>query len=241
MNDAFLQQRDVAHVWELRLDNEDWDKYVDILTVDEAQKISSYKNKRAQIHARRCRVAVRLVLAKYLKQTPSQIAFSLGQFGKPKIMGRQLHFNLSHSDSTAVLAICGFPIGIDLELCRGRHLDVDGVAKIVFHPSEMEIFSHCSKEEKIKMFYRIWTQKEAYSKYLGKGLNIPFDQIRFSNFGAGKVRLVIDENIQETICYTHEVINIRGHASSLCVASEELHCFQFRASPFNLESISWIQ
>ncbi|MDE7282609.1 MAG: 4'-phosphopantetheinyl transferase superfamily protein [Lachnospiraceae bacterium] len=48
------------------------------------------------------------------------------------------------------------------------------IAKHFFAKSEYEYITDCPEDETRRRFYEIWTAKEAYSKYGGKGFGIDF-------------------------------------------------------------------
>ena len=78
-----------------------------------------------------------------------------------------MHFNLSHSEERAVLAISDTAeVGIDLEHVRPiEHVDL---ARRYFHPDEMAAITASARyEEQRRAFFRIWTLKEAVVKALG--------------------------------------------------------------------------
>ena len=234
IRDVLLPSQDIVHLWKIRLADESWDRYAGVLANDEVHRIAGYKNLRDQAHARRSRIAVRLLLARYLRRDPSQIVFVLGRFGKPEIFASKLHFNLSHSDENAILAISSSQVGVDLELRRRCESVIDGIAELVFHPLELNVFSRKTKEEKMEMFWELWTQKEAYCKYLGAGLNKPLKEIRFMNLDELGAALVVDKDGMNGNCYIHRIFCIDNHASSICSASRELRVVRFVARPSEL-------
>ena len=53
-----------------------------------------------------------------------------------------VHFNVSHSDGTALVAIASAEIGVDIERIDGS-VDYAGVAQSVFSRSEIEMLARC--------------------------------------------------------------------------------------------------
>lgn len=93
-----------------------------------------------------------------------------GTFGKPYFKNSRINFNLSHSGNGV---ICGFSInslGVDIE--KLSSIDID-CFEDVFTYEEFEII----KKEGEEKFFNFWTQKEAISKEIGKGLILPFKNI----------------------------------------------------------------
>ena len=88
--------------------------------------------------------------------------------GKPCFDSSPLSLSLAHSHGISAAAVCdGGEVGIDLELIR-EHRDRDALAKRFFSVSELDELE--KSEDKTAEFFRIWTEKEAFSKMTGKGL-----------------------------------------------------------------------
>ncbi len=91
--------------------------------------------------------ALRQVLARYLEQEPGEIELSVGEHGKPRLAGEQLHFNLSHSGALGLIAVCrDREVGVDVERLRPK---------------------------REAAFYWRWARHEARVKCLGTGLGPP--------------------------------------------------------------------
>jgi len=119
----------------------------------------------------RGRGMVRKALAVRLGQDPRSLRFVLGGRGKPSLAeaGASWHFNLSHSEDLAALAMAAFPdLGIDLERCD-RSVDVSGLSRRCFLPREIERIEARSGAERIQAFFWTWTAKEARMKATGEG------------------------------------------------------------------------
>lgn len=97
------------------------------------------------------------------------IRYGYGPQGKPYLKDYpDIHFSLSHSGNMAVLAISDCEIGIDVQERRGYQ---EKVAKRFYHEKEIAVIEAISDSaEKANCFYQMWTGKEAYIKYTGKGM-----------------------------------------------------------------------
>lgn len=108
--------------------------------------------------------------------------------GKPYVVGAPgFHFNLSHSGKWVVIAYGDTPVGIDVEEINSG-ADTQSIAKRFFSPDEQTHVLGCKER-----FYEIWTAKESYIKYVGKGLQMGLDSfsvlslkdVRFSPIDLG--------------------------------------------------------
>ena len=98
-------------------------------------------------------------------------ALSANAHGKPFLPEYpDFHFNITHSVRTVACAVDDAPIGIDVEELRPVNLKIAGR---FFTPAEQAfILAHPAAEQQAA-FYHIWTRKESYLKWLGKGLSFP--------------------------------------------------------------------
>lgn len=97
---------------------------------------------------------------------PSDVSFVKNEWGKPSILDGP-HFNLSHSDDFAVIAVDPErEIGIDLE--TGSVVLSHDEMTHVLSPDELaESRERCLTNAD---FLRLWVRKEAVLKALGKGV-----------------------------------------------------------------------
>lgn len=87
--------------------------------------------------------------------------------GKPYFPGcPQVHFNCSHSGDLALCALSDAPVGVDLELVRPRR---PGLPRFCLAPEELEWYE--ARGSRWEDFYILWTRREAWCKYTGKGLS----------------------------------------------------------------------
>jgi len=123
---------------------------------------------------------LRAVLANRLSVTPSEVAFSYGEKGKPYLEKSAWCFNLSHSNDQACVAVCqGIALGVDVEYVRAptRHTWSD-LAQRFFSTVEIAELTALPASRQSEAFFAGWTRKEAYLKLHGLGLALPLN--RFS-------------------------------------------------------------
>jgi 4'-phosphopantetheinyl transferase len=147
-----------------------------LLSDDERARQRSFVSPELRRRFGAARAGLRTLLGRHLDLDPRSLAFVTNEFGKPRLAGNgHVHFNLSHCEERAVLAISdAAEVGIDLE--RERPLEHADLAKRYFHPNEVvAIAASCDEAEQRRAFFLVWTLKEAVVKALGTGLSTPLD------------------------------------------------------------------
>lgn len=98
------------------------------------------------------------------------IEYAYGPQGKPSLKEYpDIYFSLSHSGTVAVLAVADAEVGIDVQKMLGYK---DKIAKRFYHAKEQAYLAAVTDEKaKEELFYKIWSCKEGYIKYTGKGMS----------------------------------------------------------------------
>ena len=121
-----------------------------------------------------CRAALRHQLCGRLGCSNDQLSFEESEHGKPSALVRgrlaPISFNISHSGDHGLLAFApSGRIGVDVEeRVENRHIDL--LCDTVLGPNERREISTLSGQEKIAMFFKLWTVKESLIKALGVGI-----------------------------------------------------------------------
>ena len=212
---ASLQFNEV-HVWQITLDNPIWDRFSSVLNDAERERAARFRAPKLRQHFSRCRSALRVTLARYVEQAAADLNFQYGQFGKPELRDHRLQFNLSHSGDHALVAVSVQELGIDLEFMGKDNVDLDGLIDMVCHPSERAALNVLDAAEKSAQFYRLWTQKEAYCKTLGLGLQQSLPALYFQATANDAVRQVCADDTV-TPHFVYKLPAPDGYAASLCV------------------------
>ena len=155
-------------------------KYRACLCPAEIQKADRYLKQSDRHLSLVSRALVRYLIAEVTRKDPQSLRFSTNEHGKPFLVGfPEIHFNLSHSHGAAVCALCrDAAVGVDVE-DLGRHTNLS-IARRFFSSYETALVTKASDTEKRKLFFDIWTLKEAYIKAVGKGLSIPLNSFSFN-------------------------------------------------------------
>lgn len=106
------------------------------------------------------------------------------KFGKPYYENNSVFFNISHSQDKIALIFSDYgEVGIDIE--KVPKFNIFDELKNVFTLKEKEYLKHLKKKESSSESIRLWTEKEAYLKFLGKGItngltnfSVPIEQKR---------------------------------------------------------------
>ena len=120
---------------------------------------------------------LRRAAAILLDRDPGAVA--QGQWGKPYFPEADtLYFSISHSGEYWLCAFSAQPVGIDIQR-RESYLPPEKLSHRFFHPREDTFLAQDGYER----FYDLWTAKESFVKFTGRGF---FDEPdSFSVVGEG--------------------------------------------------------
>lgn len=146
------------------------------------------------------RAVVRSVLAGYLDAKPEALTFVHGPHGKPELRSAgPLRFNFTRSGPLGLLAVAhGRDVGVDIERVERRRA-LGPIADRLFEPDEAAELRSLPEGRRVHRFFELWTQKEAYAKALGVGLNVPLDRLRPSR-GWSLIDLPLGPEHVGTLC-----------------------------------------
>lgn len=127
---------------------------------------------------------LRQLLAGYLGISAATVKFVDSPLGKPglapSVNAGGLHFNLTHSEGLALVAIArGRAVGIDLERVRPLN-DAEEMVARFFSQRENAAFRRLPEEQKPLAFFNLWTRKEAWLKATGEGIGHLLNQVEVS-------------------------------------------------------------
>ncbi len=114
----------------------------------------------------------------------SDIAMSRNKNGKPFTGNVKTNFNISKSENLIVIAFTdNSEIGIDIEKISGDK--IFSKLDVFFSGNEIE---KIQRDKSLKTFFKLWTRKESFLKFLGTGIT---DTVN-------KISLATDRNKIET-------------------------------------------
>ena len=125
----------------------------------------------------------KLCVCDYIGEKLSRIefAFSKNKYGKPFIsslhkkkvgrINRNVCYSLSHSGDILICAVSRYNIGADCQIINiSDAQNCRKIAERFYSSEENQALSALDGADYIDKFFKIWTMKEAYIKYTGKGL-----------------------------------------------------------------------
>ena len=154
-------------VWAFDLDAIDGDA----LSIDELHRAARFRFDIHRERFRAARCALRYALGAVTGIAPGDLTFAYGSHGKPDLPGSGIHFNLSHSENRALLAVTRMaPVGVDIEFIkpeRGR----PEIARRFFAAQEIAELERLDSDAYTRAFFACWARKEAVLKALGTGIS----------------------------------------------------------------------
>ncbi|SHO47735.1 4'-phosphopantetheinyl transferase family protein [Anaerocolumna xylanovorans] len=128
---------------------------------------------------------IRTGIIKKLNCENNSLKFALDEYGKPHLLNnRDLYFNMSHTRNAVICGVADVPIGVDIERIAEPCYDI---TEKCFHNDERALLGAQGNEQK-ELFFKLWTQKEAYTKCSGVGICQDLTKIN-----------VLDKEVQEKI------------------------------------------
>lgn len=158
-----------VHAWVFTLDSSA-DTDHEILDPRELARCKAIADEQQRRYYARAHVICRQILSCYLGLSPRDIQFRQQPSGKPFIANTDvIEFSLSHSGSTALLAVAKAPVGIDIEQ-ENRKTGGLKLAKRFFSQQEHEQLAATATQDQARAFLQTWTRKEAVVKCHGGGI-----------------------------------------------------------------------
>jgi len=193
-----------VHVWCVRpadVPLDDLVRWRDWMTREERDRCERFVFEELRRDFVITRWLLRSTLSRYIPIAPEDWRFDQNEHGRPHVAtpaGRDLHFNLSHTDGliVCVLADC-YEVGIDVEQVTRRSRTL-AIADRFFSPSEVEALRRLPVARQAERFFQYWTLKESYIKARGMGLRLPLDQFSFDlSAPADDIRIAFGVSIDD--------------------------------------------
>jgi 4'-phosphopantetheinyl transferase len=166
-----------VHVW--RADtNVSWDIVSNLyqtLSLEERIKAEKFRFSLDQKRYIVSHAILRLILAAYVEEDPTELKFETTEYRKPKLVNRigknSIQFNMSHSENVVCYSMSSIhDVGIDIEYVNSNFEWYD-LARAYCTPMELSLLESVPKRDQHRTFFSIWTRKEALLKAIGIGLS----------------------------------------------------------------------
>lgn len=145
-----------------------------------------------------------------------------GTYGKPYLKSKEIHFNLSHSESMVMCAVSDKEIGCDVEKVEDIELEI---ARRFFFTTEYEAIINASdKKEQQKIFFRLWTLKESFMKAVGLGMKLPLDSFRID---ISNKNPAVFQTVNKNSYYFKEYNFNNGYRFAVCGRDENFPTAEF--------------
>ena len=163
-----------VHLWHIPLSQPAIGADIEILGDAELVRAARFVTARLRDNYLNTHAAKRRILASYLDAAAKDLALDTNPYGKPCLAGASavgdVRFNLSHTQSTVIMAVTrGRDIGVDVE-ALDRSLTVMPLAQRYFSEPVLRHLARLEDADQRSAFLRYWTQFEAYKKARGDGL-----------------------------------------------------------------------
>lgn len=214
-----------VHIWRASLDlpGEEIEKLISLLSEDEltrANKFRFLEHKNSFIAARGI---LRLLLGHYLTIEPQDLKFDYGDRGKPRLREtkspKSLQFNISHSQKYALFGfVCDRSIGVDLEYLREMK-DAVKIARRFFSDREFELISSLDVSQQSRIFFQLWTAKEAYLKAIGVGLagSLANIEINLDRVGNAQILAIDDDDLQAKDWLMYSCVPQKDYTAAIAI------------------------
>lgn len=183
-----------------------------LLSSQRRRRIAETKSLNSQIRL----AAAELLLRQAMKEQgyfPDELRYTYNQDGKPYLADNPgLFFSLSHSGEYVMCVLSDSECGCDLQ--EDRMFRIAAAKRFFSHSEYQSILNAASDEEKKDLFFRYWTIRESWFKYLGTGImkdiraEVQIDE-------QGKISVLAEGFRQD--CEIHEIRILKGYHCAVCV------------------------
>jgi 4'-phosphopantetheinyl transferase len=187
--DALSKER--VDIWKvpLPLSEETIARLKECLNSEERERSGKFRFARDQWRYISARGALRTILGSYLNERPDALALGYGAYGKPFLAhppaALWLTFNLSHCMDMAVIGVASCRrIGVDVETIRELP-ELEHIVERHFSGEERASIGAADGEAKSRLFFHIWTRREAAAKARGLDLSAALSDLEIPLYPPG--------------------------------------------------------
>jgi 4'-phosphopantetheinyl transferase len=211
---------DIVQVWKVNLEVHDWPQQLAMLSTEERDRAGRFVFEQDRRRFVVARAALRQLVGLHVNVPPRNICLSVQPHGKPRLVASEhtdmLRFNVSHSENLALIAIsCKREVGVDVERIRPL-VGFEDIAMHYFAPAERRTLRRAAPDDRLALFYRYWTLKEAYLKADGVGMHVRLDTVDVSATSADPIVLPALDSGVPTTGWSARTLDLEpGYAAAL--------------------------
>ena len=163
------------------------EKFLHYFKPSRQEKILRYKFTADRNRTIWAELLARSIVAKKLSRAIEEIQIERDRNGKPYVVDSNLEISLAHSKNWAACSVGEVPSGVDVE---EDFADALAVAKNFFTAQEFSQLCKLDGQAQAKKFLSIWTIKESFAKYTGRGIDDTFAAIDAAKILSGSGNVV---------------------------------------------------
>ena len=164
------------------LTDRDFSRLSDLVSLEKREKAARLRSRQGAVNLLMGEALARNAVCGRAGLPYEELAISSNRYGKPyPVNAPGVYFNISHTGDLVVCAVSCGEVGVDVELVNRADMSV---AKRFFSSDEYEYVISGGEISEIA-FCEIWTKKESYVKWEGKGLSTQLNS--FSVLEIGRV------------------------------------------------------
>ncbi len=139
----------------------------------------------------------------------TEYSLAYGEHGKPYLTDSEdVFFSLSHSGTLAACVFYKREIGLDIQKIKPVS---EKLIKKVTTDTEFSYLINHSEDERKLAFFRLWTAKESYMKYLGSGLSLSPKRLEVM---FGKTLTIKHDGNAVSVAFDEQTLD--GYALTVC-------------------------
>ncbi|SEO26656.1 4'-phosphopantetheinyl transferase [Paenibacillus sophorae] len=151
----------------------DYHEVLNRLSEERRNRTLRFSRKDDRIRSVVAEALIRTLFLREHRVDNESLRFTVNRYGKPFLVAYpDYHYNLSHSGDYVLCAVDQHPIGIDIEEIKPIDLTI---ADRFFSGRENKEIKEIPEDRRNDYFYQLWTAKESYIKFRGKGLSMPLN------------------------------------------------------------------
>lgn len=210
----------MVNISNIQLDEFTYNSLLNFMSEEKRKRIERFRRYEDKLRSLFGEVLAKNELSKKLQCKIEDIEFEKNEYGKLKLKGKDnLYFNISHSGDYVIVGISDSEIGVDIEIYEDAKHEIIDLAKRYYTEEEYNWILSFDENYRIEAFYILWTLKESYIKFEGKGLSISLSSFSFT-LNNKNIYLKKDNNIDNDISFKNYDIDNK-YKMSICYTEKE--------------------